>query len=123
MGKNSKNSTAECIQHTPEILPEVRSPEQCISPSYYSIIFRSKKHYKLSQHTKDRNLNKMTRQSNSPPKKDQEEITARDLLKTDLSNISEQELRETVIRIPSRLEKGIEDNRETLATELKRPKN
>ena len=65
----------------------------------------------------------MTRQSNSPPKKDQEEITARDLLKTDLSNISEQELRETVIRIPSRLEKGIEDNRETLATELKRPKN
>jgi len=39
----------------------------------------------------------MTRWRNSPQKKDQEEITARDLLKTDISNMSEQEFRTTVI--------------------------
>ena len=46
----------------------------------------------------------MTRQRNSPQKKDQEEITARDLLETDISNTYEQEFR-TVIRILAGLEK------------------
>jgi len=59
----------------------------------------------------------MTRWRNSPQKKDQEETTARDLLKIDTSNTSEQELRTTVIRILARLEKSIEDTRETLAAE------
>ena len=34
----------------------------------------------------------MTRWRNSPQKKDKKEITARDFLKTDTSNISEKEL-------------------------------
>ena len=61
----------------------------------------------------------MTRQRNSPQKKDQEEITTRDLLKTDISNISEQEFRTTVIKILAGLERSIEDTRETLAAEIK----
>ena len=51
--------------------------------------------------------------------KDQEEITARDLPKTDRNNTSEQELRTTVIRLIAGLEKSIEDTRETLAAEIK----
>ena len=47
----------------------------------------------------------MPRQRNSPLKKEQEETTARDLLKTDISNISEQKFRITVIRILAGLEK------------------
>jgi len=60
----------------------------------------------------------MTRWTNSPQKKDQEETTARELLKTGISNISEQELRTTVI-ILAGLERSIEDTRETLTTEIK----
>ena len=51
--------------------------------------------------------------------KDQEEITARDLPKTDRNNTSEQEFRTTVIRLIAGLEKSIEDTRETLAAEIK----
>ena len=61
----------------------------------------------------------MKRWKNSPQKKDQEEITARDLLKTDVSNISEQEFRTAVIRPLAGLERSIEDIKETLATEIK----
>lgn len=61
----------------------------------------------------------MTSRMNSPQKKDQEEITARDLLKTDTSNIYEQEFRTTVIRILAGLERSIEDTRETLAADIK----
>ena len=53
------------------------------------------------------------------PKKAQEEITARDLLQTDMSNISEQEFRTTVIRILARLERSTEDTKETLATDIR----
>ena len=55
----------------------------------------------------------MTRWRNSHQRKNQEEITARDLLKTYISNISKQELRMRFIRILAGLEKSIEDNRET----------
>ena len=61
----------------------------------------------------------MTRQGNSPQEKDQEETTARFLLKTDISSISHQEFRATIIRILSGLEESIEDIRETLAAEIK----
>ena len=61
----------------------------------------------------------MTRRRNSPQKKNQEEITARDLLKTDISSIPEQEFIITVIRIRAELEISIEDPRETLAAEIK----
>ena len=52
-------------------------------------------------------------------KKYQEEITARDLLKTDISNISEQEFRITIIRILVGVERSIEYTRETLVAEIK----
>ena len=55
----------------------------------------------------------------SPQKKGQEEITARGLLKMDVSNISEQEFRTTVIRLLAGLKKSIEDTGETLAAEIK----
>lgn len=61
----------------------------------------------------------MRRRRNSPLKKGQEEITTRDLLKTDISNISEQEFRTTVIRLQAGLERSKEDTRETLAAEIK----
>ena len=44
---------------------------------------------------------------NSPQKKFQEEMTAREFLKTDINNISEQEFRVTVIRLTAQLEKSI----------------
>ena len=61
----------------------------------------------------------MTRQKNYPQKKNQEETTARDWLRTDLSNISEQEFRITVVRILAGFEKGIENIREILAVWIK----
>ena len=61
----------------------------------------------------------MEKQKNSPQKKGQEEIIGRDLLITDISNISEQEFRTTVIRLLAGLEKGIKDTRENRAAELK----
>ena len=59
----------------------------------------------------------MTRHMNSPQKKDQEEIIARNLPKIDI-NKSEQEFRTTVISLLVGLEKT-EDTRETLAAEIK----
>ena len=47
----------------------------------------------------------MTKQSNSPQKKVQEEMTARELFKTDINNVSEQEFRITVLRLIAGLEK------------------
>ena len=47
----------------------------------------------------------MTRQSNSPTEKGQEEITANEQLKTDISNTSKQKFITTVIRILPGLEK------------------
>ena len=51
--------------------------------------------------------------------KDQQEITARDLLKADITNIYEEEFRTTVIRILAGLERSIEDTREILSVEIK----
>ena len=51
----------------------------------------------------------MTRWRDSPQKKSQEEITAREFLKTDINNISKQEFRIEVIRLIAGLEKSIED--------------
>ena len=53
-----------------------------------------------------------------PQKKDQEEITSKDLLKTYISNISEQKFI-IVIRLLAGVERSIEDSRETLAAEIK----
>ncbi|KAF0885224.1 LORF1 protein, partial [Crocuta crocuta] len=60
---------------------------------------------------------------NSPLKKFQEEMTAKELLKTDISNITEQEFRTVVIKLIAGLEKGMEDIRETIATKTIELKN
>lgn len=52
-------------------------------------------------------------------KKDQGKITAIYLLKTNISNISEQEFRTTVIKVLAGTERSVEDNRETLTAEIK----
>ena len=70
-----------------------------------------KTHNKLLKQIKDRNLAKMMKQENYPQKKIQEEITDRELLKTYINNIYEQESRITVIRLIAGLEKSIKDNR------------
>ena len=86
MGKGSQNAIAEYTQHIPETLPEASGSGQCETPFKYSSTLRCKKYNKLSKHTQDRNIAKMARWKNSPPqKKGQEEITSRDLLKTDIS--------------------------------------
>lgn len=91
MGKSSQNATTDCTQHTPETLPEVLGPGQCMTPFEYSSTLRCRKHNKLLKHAKDRNLDSMTRWRSSLQKKGQEGIPARDLLKTGINNISEQE--------------------------------
>ena len=53
------------------------------------------------------------------PKEKSGDIIVRDLLKTDISNISEQEFRSIVTRLTVGLHKSIEDTRETLAAEIK----
>ncbi|KAF0879580.1 LORF1 protein, partial [Crocuta crocuta] len=65
----------------------------------------------------------MTKRKNSPPKKFQEEMTARELPKTDIGNITEQEFRTIVIKLIAGLENGMEDIRETNATKTRELKN
>ena len=60
---------------------------------------------------------------NSPQKKFQEEMTAKELLKTVMNNTTRQEFRITVIRLITGLEKIREDSRESIATEIKELKN
>ncbi|KAF0877032.1 LORF1 protein, partial [Crocuta crocuta] len=57
----------------------------------------------------------MMKWKNSPLKKFQKEMTSKELLKTDISNITEQEFRTTVIKLIAGLEKDMEDIRETMA--------
>ena len=68
-------------------------------------------------------LSKMTKWKNSPQKKLQEVATANKLIKTDLSNITEQEFRLIVIKLIAGLENSIKDSRESLATEIKGLRN
>ena len=65
----------------------------------------------------------MTKQKNSPQKKLQEVATANELIKNDLSNITESEFKIIVIKLITGLEKRIEDSRESIATEIKGLRN
>ena len=65
----------------------------------------------------------MTKQKNSLQKKFQEEMTAKELIKTDINSITEQEFRIRVIRLIAGLEKSIEDSRESIAAEIKELKH
>ena len=56
----------------------------------------------------------MMKQRNSLQKKEHEEVTARDLINTDTSKMSEPEFRITIIRILA----GVENRLESLSAEL-----
>ena len=51
--------------------------------------------------------------------KEQDKIMVRDLIKTDVSNMPDQEFKATVIRIFIGVEKRMEDFRETITTEIR----
>ena len=53
------------------------------------------------------------------PKKEQVKVIARDPIKTDMSSMPNPELKATIIKILARLEKSIDDTRESLTTEIK----
>jgi len=66
----------------------------------------------------------MTRQKKSPQQKEQEVIpTAKDLLNTDISTMSDLEFRIIALKIPAGLEKSMEVIRETLSGEVKELKS
>ena len=56
---------------------------------------------------------------NSSQKKEQEKVTARDPIETDISNMPDPELKTTILSILDGLEKSIEDTREFLNAEIK----
>ena len=60
----------------------------------------------------------MTNQSYSPQKKEQEETTARDLIKTDTSKMSEPEFTIKIIRLLA----GVKNRLESLSMEIKEEK-
>jgi len=64
----------------------------------------------------------MPKWRNSSQKKEQEKVIARDLIKTNISNMSDEDFKATIIRILAGLEKSMEDIRETLTTEIKQIK-
>ena len=61
----------------------------------------------------------MAKWKNSPQKKLQEVATANELIKNDLSNITEQEFRIIVIKLIPGLRKSIKNTRDSNATEIK----
>ena len=61
----------------------------------------------------------MPRQRNSSSKKEQEKVTARNQIKTDISNMPDPEFKTTTIRILAGLEKSMEETREFLTTKVK----
>lgn len=63
----------------------------------------------------------MPRQRNSSKKKEQAKVTVttRDIIKTDISNIPDPEIKAMILRILTGLEKNKEDFRETPAAEIK----
>ena len=68
-------------------------------------------------------LPKMTKRKNSPQKKLQEVATANELIKTDISNVTEQEFRIIAIKLIAGLEKSTEDSRQSIVTEFKGLRN
>ena len=68
---------------------------------YYSSARRCRAHNKLLKCIRDRKIPKMRKQKNSPKKIFLEVEMANELIKADLSNITEQEFRIIVINIAS----------------------
>ena len=68
-------------------------------------------------------LPKMTKWKNSPQKTLQNVATSNEVIKNDLSNLTENEFKITVIKLITGLEKSIEDSRESITTEIKGLRN
>ena len=62
----------------------------------------------------------MTRWRNTPQKKEPEEVTVKELIKTDISNMPEPEFKTTITRILAGLEKSIGHTRENPYCRVKR---
>ncbi|KAF0878545.1 LORF1 protein, partial [Crocuta crocuta] len=58
----------------------------------------------------------MTKRKSSLPKKLQEELTAKELIRTDISSITEQDFKTIIIKLITGLANSIEDLKETMAT-------
>ena len=56
---------------------------------------------------------------NPSPKREQERIISRDLIKTDIRNRPQTELKTTIVRIMDGLENSIEDIKDMHTTEIK----
>ena len=65
----------------------------------------------------------MTKRKNYPQKKLQEVATANELIKNDLSNVTENEFKIIVIKLIAGLEKSIEDSKASIAREIKGLRN
>ena len=65
----------------------------------------------------------MTKWKNPPQKKLQEIETTNELIKSDLSNITDHEFKIIVIKLMAGLEKSIDNSREWIATEIKGLRN
>ena len=61
----------------------------------------------------------MTRWKNSPQKKQEAVPKARDLINTDIGNMSDLEFRMMILKVLAGLKKGMKDIRETLSGEIK----
>ena len=53
------------------------------------------------------------------PKEEQEEVTVRDLIRTDISNMLDGEYKAIIVRILSGLRKSMEGSRETFTAKIK----
>ena len=65
----------------------------------------------------------MTKRKNSPQKNLQKITTAKELIKRDLNNVTENEFKIKVIKWIAGLENSIEDSRESITTEIKGLRN
>ena len=73
--------------------------------------------------TPPQGLSKMMKGKNSPQKKLQKVATANELIKNDLNNTTQNEVKIIVIKLIIGLEKSIQDSRESIATEIKGLRN
>ena len=71
----------------------------------------------LTQRNRQKDLEKMRRQRNSPQIKEQDKAMARDLSDEDISNMTDREFKVMIIRILTGLKNGVEDLSETFNTE------
>ena len=71
----------------------------------------------LTQRNRQKDLEKMRRQRNSPQIKEQDKAMARDLSDADISNMTDREFKVMIIRILTGLKNGVEDLSETFNTE------